>query len=57
MEAANAVLQSRAPVWQIPANVYGSILVGLAELQEQMLPYGEIGRMLFEQMAAYRQLV
>ena len=53
VEAANAVLQSRAPVWQIPANVYGSILVGLAELQEQVLPYGEIGRVLFEQMAAY----
>ena len=51
--AANRVLQSEADVWQIPADVYGTIRVGLAELQEQVLPYGEIGRYLFEQMTAY----
>ncbi len=52
-DAANAVLQSAAPVWQIPSDVYGSIRVGLAELQEQVMPYGKIGRYLFEQMIAY----
>jgi len=51
--AANAVLQSEAPVWQIPSNVYGSIRVGLAELQEQVMPYGAIGQYLFDQMVAY----
>ena len=42
--AANRVLQSGAEVWQIPADVYGTIRVGLAELQEQVMPYGAIGR-------------
>ena len=51
--AANRVLQSGAEVWQIPADVYGTIRVGLAELQEQVMPYGAIGRYLFEQMVAY----
>lgn len=51
--AANRVLQSEAEVWQIPADVYGTIRVGLAELQEQVRPYGDIGRYLFEQMVAY----
>ena len=52
-DAANAVLQSDAPVWQIPSDVYGSIRVGLAELQEQVMPYGKIGKYLFAQMTAY----
>lgn len=52
-DAANQVLQSDAAVWQIPSNVYGSIRVGLAELQEQVRPYGAIGRYLFDQMIAY----
>ena len=52
-DAANQVLQSEAPGWQIPSNVYGSIRVGLAELQEQVMPYGAIGRYLFDQMIAY----
>ena len=51
--AANRVLQSGAEVWQIPADVYGTIRVGLAELQEQVMPYGAIGRYLFEQMVTY----
>lgn len=51
--AANQVLQSEVPVWQIPSGVYGSIRVGLAELQEQVMPYGAIGRYLFDQMTAY----
>ena len=52
-DAANQVLQSEAPVWQIPSDVYGSIRVGLAELQEQVRPYGAIGKYLFDQMVAY----
>ena len=53
VSAANVVLQSGAEVWQIPSDVYGSIRVGLAELQEQVMPYGEIGRYLFRQMVEY----
>ena len=51
--AANAVLQSAAPVWQIPSDVYGSIRVGITELQERVRPLGEIGAYLFEQLAEY----
>ena len=51
--AANFVLQSEVPVWQIPSNVYGSIRAGIAELQERVRPHGEIGAYLFEQLAAY----
>ena len=54
-EAANAVLGSKAEVWQIPSSVYGSMCVGLAELQRRVLPCGEAGRYLFEQMVAYNK--
>ncbi len=52
-DAANRVLGSEAEIWQIPSNVYGSIRIGLAELQEKVRPCGEIGRYLFEQLRAY----
>ena len=52
-EAANAVLGSKAEVWQSPSSVYGSMLVGLAELQRRVMPCGEAGKYLFEQMVAY----
>ena len=51
--AANLVLQSDAPVWQVPSDVYGSIRVGIAELQERVHPCGPAGRYLFEQLAEY----
>ena len=51
--AANRVLQSGVPLWQIPSDVYGSIRVGIAELQDQVYPCGSAGRYLFEQLAAY----
>ena len=51
--AANEVLQSGVEIWQIPSDVYGSIRVGLAELQEQVMPYGRIGEYLFRQMVEY----
>ena len=51
--AANFVLQSDAPVWQVPSNVYGSIRVGIAELQERVRPCGPGGRYLFDQLAEY----
>lgn len=51
-DAANVVLGSRAEVWQIPSSVYGSLCVGLAELQRRVLPCGDAGRYLFDQMVA-----
>ena len=41
-DAANVVLGSRAEVWQIPSSVYGSLCVGLAELQRRVLPCREM---------------
>ena len=47
------MLQSEAPVWQVPSNVYGSIRVGITELQQRVRPCGEIGEYLFWQLAEY----
>lgn len=55
VEAANAVLTSTAEVWQIPSNVYGSVWIGLAELQRRVKPCGDAGRYLVAQMIAYNQ--
>lgn len=55
-DAANTVLSSRAEIWQIPNNAYGSIRIGLAELQTKVRPFGAIGRYLFDQMIAYNDL-
>ena len=51
--AANAVLQSGAALWQVPSDVYGSIRVGIAELQERVRPCGSAGEYLFRQLAEY----
>ncbi len=51
--AANEVLESGAEVWLIPANVYSTITVGLAELKQKVAPYGAIGRHLYDNMIAY----
>lgn len=53
VKAANEVLSSAAPLWQIPNSAYGSIRVGLAELQRKVYPMGETGKYLFEQMVEY----
>lgn len=53
--AANAVMGSAADVWQIPADVYSTNRVGIAELELKVLPCGAIGRHLFEQLVAYNQ--
>lgn len=53
IEAANIVLSSGANLWQIPSNVYGSMHIGLAEIQRRIYPCGEIGKYLFEQMINY----
>lgn len=51
--AANYVLSHAKNLWLIPSNVYVTITVSLAELQQKVLPCGKIGRHLFENMVAY----
>jgi inosine-uridine nucleoside N-ribohydrolase len=51
--AGNIVLNSDVELWQIPVNVYGSVRIGLAELQKRVYPCGKIGRHLFEKMVEY----
>ena len=51
--AANYVLGHAKNLWLIPSNVYVTITVGLAELQQKVLLCGKIGRHLFENMVTY----
>ena len=51
--AANEVLESGTDLWLIPSDVYTTILVGLAELKLKVLPCGEIGKHLYENMISY----
>lgn len=51
--AANYVLGHAKNLWLIPSNVYVTITVSLAELQQKVLPCGKIGRHLFENMVTY----
>lgn len=53
IEAANLVMKSEAEVWLVPSNVYGSIHISLAEIQDRISGNGAIGKHLFEQMIAY----
>lgn len=53
IHAANAVFRSPISLWQVPKNVYSMIRVSLAELAVRVRPQGEIGRYLFEQLAAF----
>ncbi|MGG1553483.1 nucleoside hydrolase [Paenibacillus ferrarius] len=51
--AANAVLRSPIPLWQVPKNVYSMIRVSLAELAVRVRPHGEIGKYLFDQLVEF----
>jgi len=51
--AANVVMKSEMPLWQVPMNVYKQMAVSLAELQARVKPYGRIGKYLFEQMVEF----
>ncbi len=53
VEAANVVLACGVELWQIPNNVYGTMHIGLAEIQRRIYPCGKIGRHLFENMVNY----
>ena len=53
IEAANIVMKSEAEVWLVPSNVYGSMHISLAEIQDRIAGCGKIGKHLFEQMVEY----
>lgn len=57
IEAANIILQSKANVWMIPAEVYSTLQVGFEELYFKVAPYGNIGKYLFEQMIEGNQRI
>ncbi|OAS17838.1 nucleoside hydrolase [Paenibacillus oryzisoli] len=50
MHAANVVLGSQIPLWQIPRNVYAKMRVSIAELKARVEPCGAIGRYLYQQL-------
>jgi len=51
--AANVVLSSGTNLWLIPSNVYTTVTIGIAEIQNDILSCGAIGRHLFENMVTY----
>lgn len=51
--AANVVMKSKTPVWQVPCTAYKKVTVSLAELQLQVQPCGEIGNYLYQQMVDF----
>jgi purine nucleosidase len=50
IEAANVVMRSNIPLWQVPRNVYTTIRVSIAELLVKVKPYGKVGDYLFQQL-------
>lgn len=52
-QAANVLFASGVRLWQVPMNCYAKMRVSYAELQEKVLPCGEIGKYLFDEMQEY----
>jgi len=50
IDAANVIMRSNIPLWQVPRNVYSTIRVSIAELAVKVKPYGKIGEYLFQQL-------
>lgn len=50
IHACRILLSSRAEVWQIPQNVYGTLEISLAELAVKVRPHGALGAYLFRQL-------
>lgn len=49
--AAQAVFDSRIPLWQVPRDAYRQALFSWAELVTRVRPHGEIGRHLYDALA------
>ncbi len=50
INAANVVFRSQLELWQVPMDCYTRLQIGYAELQCKVMPCGEVGRYLCEQM-------
>ena len=53
--AARAVFASKAELWQIPVNVYGTAEVTMAEMAYRIRPCGTAGRYLYQQLETYNR--
>lgn len=57
VHAANVVMDSRVPVWQIPMSVYTLVGVGHEELRQRVHPLGELGEYLVRQLVEFNESV
>lgn len=55
LAAANVVLSSPIEVWQVPKNLYSSMIVPFSVLWEKVAPCGELGRYLTENLIRVNQ--
>lgn len=51
--AANVLMKSKMPLWQVTKCGYKQVSVSLAMLQKEVRPCGKIGKYLFEQLVSY----
>ena len=51
--AANVVMKSQVPLWQIPSDVYEQMEVSYAELEARVQPRGAVGEYLFRQLVEF----
>ncbi len=50
IHAANVVMNSSMPLWQVPSNIYKNFAVSLAELEYKVKPHGKLGKYLFDEL-------
>ncbi|MDC7124982.1 MAG: nucleoside hydrolase [Spirochaetales bacterium] len=55
IDAINEVISSNVEFWQIPNNVYGSMHIGIAEIERRIRPCGKIGKHLYDLLNEYNQ--
>lgn len=53
LHAANVMMSSTVPLWQVPRRAYKQMNVTLSELRLRVAPYGRIGRYLYEQLIEF----
>lgn len=53
INAANVVMRSELPVWQLPRDVYKKAVVSLIELEVRVRPCGRIGRYLYDELMSF----
>ena len=51
--AGRVLMASKAAVWQLPLNVYGTMEVSMAELAARVRPCGRVGKYLYDEMEEY----